>query len=514
MAVQQESRFLNYSRNMVFALLTQFVTIALNLIGRRVFVQQLDIEYLGLGGLFTNILSILSLAELGIGHAIIYSMYKPIAISDNEKIKSLMKLYKKVYVSVGILMLAIGAIIAPGVESLIKDAPDIEGLSLIFMLFVVQSASTYFFSYKTNFLLAMQKNYILQIFDIINSVAMLSLQIISLILFKNYYIYLILSIVCPLIKNMLATIYVNRRYPFLREKAQSLEKQEVKKISKNVFALFLYKISSTLSATIDTILVSKFLGIIEVAIYYNYHFILAFSDKLFITVLGTITPSLGNFMAVSETEKKQKLFATMQMIYYWIGTYLAVGLILLFNPLIEIWLGKEFLFPHYIVIALVVSATLTNFQRPCALLRDSNGLFWHGKLRPLAMTIINIVSSIIFVKLFGTVGVVLGTILAKVSTYVWYDPYIAYKYVLKEGLTKYFIKYAFHWVFLAFNTALCYLVLKFIPVGGIAGFLIGSLVITVIVNGSFILLNYKKEEFEYIKTMASGLIKKVTKKGA
>lgn len=514
MAVQQESRFLNYSRNMVFALLTQFVTIALNLIGRRVFVQQLDIEYLGLSGLFTNVLSLLSLAELGIGHAIIYSMYKPIAIGDNEKIKSLMKLYRRVYVTVGILMLVLGAIIAPWIENFIKEVPDIDGLHLIFMLFVVQTASTYFFSYKTNFLLAMQKNYILQIFNIISSVAMLTLQIISLILFKNYYIYLLISIICPLIKNMVATIYVNRRYPFLKEKAQNLEKQEVTKISKNVFALFLYKISSTLSATIDTILVSKFLGIVEVAIYYNYHYILAFSDTLFTTVLGTITPSLGNFMAVSDTEKKKKLFSTMQMIYYWIGTYLAVGLILLFNPLIEIWLGKEFLFPQYIVVALAVSATLTNFQRPCALLRDSNGLFWYGKLRPLAMSVINIISSIIFVKLFGTVGVVLGTILAKASTYVWYDPYIAYKYVLKGGLSKYFVKYAFQWLFLAFNTIVCYAALSVVHVGGIAGFLIGALIITVIVNGNFILLNYKKEEFEYIKTMTGGLIKKVTKKGA
>jgi len=508
MQKKQNSRFFNYSRNMAFALISQFVTIVLNLIGRRVFVQNLPIEYLGLSGLFTNILTVLSLAELGVGSAIIYSLYQPIAQDDREQIKAYMKLYRTVYITIGLFMMIVGAIIAPFVGYFIKDMPDIPGIHLIFYMFVLQSATTYFFSYRTNYLTAVQKNFIVQIFNIICSTLQLVLQIITVVLWKNYFVYVALSIICPFAKNVVLTAYVNRLYPFLKEKAQKLEAEKLRKIQKNVFALFLYKISSTLSATIDTILVSKFMGIVEVAIYYNYHFILTYSDQLFITVFGTITPSLGNFMVSSEDEQKLKLFSTMQMIYYWVATYLAVGMIVLFNPLIKLWLGETFLFPQYIVVALAVSTTLTNFQRPCSLIRDSNGLFWYGKLRPLAMTIINIVFSIIFVKLFGTVGVVLGTILAKASTYMWYDPYIVFKHALKGSLKKYFQKYIFQWCLLGGLAFVCYQLYKLLALEGIFGLIVGAVIVTIIVNGIFLLLNFKTEEFRYIKNMIMGILKK------
>lgn len=503
--IKQESRFLNYSRNMIFALLYQFVIIVLSFIGRKVFINYLDIEYMGLNGLFSNVLTILSLAELGVGNAIIYSLYKPVKENNIEKIKSLMGFYKKAYTTIGIAIIGMGAIICPFVNMLIDEVPDIPNIKLIFMLFVLQTSISYFFGYKINFLLVVQKNYIIRIFDIINSIILQFLQILLLILYRNYYLYLALAIICPLLRNILITMLVNKRYPFLKEKYGKLDLLEIKSIRKNTFALLLYKISSSLSASIDTILVSKFLGLVQVAIYYNYHYLLTFSDKLFITVLGTITPSLGNFMVSESAEKKYLLFSTLQMIYYWISTYLAVGLVVLFNPIMETWLGKEYLFPQYMVVALVVSLTLTNFQRPCSLMRDSNGLFTYGKLRPLFMSIINIISSIIFVKLFGIIGVVLGTILSKISTYVWYDPYIVFKYSIKGSLKKYFFKYIYQWFFLIAQMVICRYLYNMMNVTGISGLIVGALMITVVVNGSFFLITCKTDEFIYLK----GIIKNV-----
>ena len=513
MSINNESRFANYSRNMIFALGSQILTVLLGFWSRRVFVMTLETEYLGISGLFSSILTVLSLTELGFGTAITYALYKPIKENDYEKIKSLMALYKKVYWTVGLVVFVFGVSLMPCLPYLIKEMPNIPEINLIYLLFIFQSASGYFFSYKINFLSATQRSYQSDFFNILCNIAQTTLQIATLIIFKNYIVYLLLAIICPFTKNVFATLFVNKQYAFLKGKAKKLDLVEKRNITKNVFAMFLYKASSTLSATIDTVLVSTYMGIVEVGIYSNYHLIINYSDQLFTTVLGKITPSLGNFFVSNDNDKKVRLFSTMQLIYYWIATYLAVGLIVLFNPLIGLWLGKEYLFDSSIVIALVVSITLTNFQRPCALMRDANGIFWQGKLRPLAMSIINIISSIIFVNAFGTIGVVLGTILAKTLTYVWYDPYIVYKHAISDSLKKYFTKYIFHWVLLAALSFVCYKIQSFVGLQGLGGLIFGFVQITIIVNCTFLCLFFKTEEFTYFKGLFKDLIfKKILKK--
>lgn len=503
-----KSRFANSARNMAFSLVAQVLTIVLNIIGRRVFVEVLDSEYLGISAAFTSVLSVLALAEMGVGSAIVYSLYKPIAEENYEKIKSLMRLYRQVYCGVGTLILVGGAALTPYLHLFVDEMPDIPGIRVIYLMLVAQSGITYFFSYKTSFLNAVQQSYIVKKFNMGAAVIQVILQIASLLWLGNYYLYLSISIICPFVKNVLATRYIDRMYPFLKEKAQKLPKEDVGIIKKNVLALLLYKISNTIAVTIDTILISRLLGVVEVAVYSNYHLIVSYSDMLFIQVLGTITPSIGNLMATNNEKKKREFFSALQMIYYWVASYLAVGMIVLFNPMIEIWLGKEYLFPQSVVIALVISVTLTNFQRPCSLVRDANGLFWYGKLRPLAMTIINIVASILLGKAYGTIGVVVGTCISKAATFVWYDPYIVHKHALKTGLKQYFTRYVFHWALLAVLACGCLWVYNQIALDGVAGFLVGCVLITVIVNGVFMAINYKTKEFKYIKEMVLKLLRR------
>ena len=499
-----QSRIENSTRNMTFAMISQIVTIVLNLASRAVFVRVLSAEYMGLSGLFSNILGLLSLAELGIGTAITYSLYAPIKNDDHEKIKSYMRLYKLTYWIIGAFIFVVGLALTPFIDVFIKERPGVPYLELIFILFVVQSSSTYFFSYKTNFFTATQHDYILQKYKILFSLLQIILQIVYLLVFKEYFGYLIIGILFPFINNVYASIKVDEKYPYLKEKAQSLTSEELKPVKKNVFALFLYKIAQKLSATIDTLIVSKFMGIIEVAIYYNYHFILTFADLFFIRILGAITPSLGNLLVSDDNDKKVKTFGTIQFIYYWVGTYMGVGFIVLFNTFVTIWLGPDYLFSQDIVIALAISSTLTNFQRPCSLMRDAGGLFWYGKLRPLATMSINIVASILFVRWFGTIGVVVGTILSKLLTYTWYDPYIVYKHAIKASLRKYFVKYAFHWGLFAVFALLCDQLYKLTNFTGLLGLIVGFVFVTIIVNGGFIILYRKSYDYQYLKENVIG----------
>ena len=504
-----ESRFENTMRNSAFALLSQIFTVVLGFIVRRFFVQELGAEYLGISTSFSSILSALSIAELGVGSAIIFSLYKPIAENDEGKIKSLMQLYRRIYYCIGTAIFVIGVALIPFLDFFVKEMPQIEGIIKIYILLVIEHSFGYFFSYKINFLTATQQGYIVQRYNILTAVFRAVLQILALIVLHNYYVYLILGILCPLIKDLYATKKVSQMYPFLRGTAEKLSKHDMKDISTNIGSMFIYKVSQTISTTIDTLVVSSMIGIVETAIYSNYHLLINYTNLLFNNVFGAITPSIGNLMTVDDLQKKKDFFSALQMVYYWVSTYLAVGLIVLFNPLIEIWLGPEYLFSQGIVIALVVSVTLTNFQRPCALLRDANGLFKYGKIRPLIMSIINVVAAIVFVKELGVIGVVLATCLAKTVTFAWYDPYIVYKHVLKNGLFKYAANYIFHWAFLGVLALLCWKIYNIINVSGVLGFLLGVVYITIIVNGSFVLVYCKRKNFKYIMLMVKSFLKKI-----
>ena len=506
------SRFANSAKNVMFSLASQLLTIVLNIIGRRVFVQVLDAEYLGVSTAFSSILSILALAELGVGSAIIYSLYKPIAVNDTEQIKSLMRLYRNTYWAIGTLIITAGLCLIPFLDFFVEEMPDIPHVTLIYIMLVLQTGITYFFSYKTSFLTATQQSYILQKYNMASTVIQLVLQIAVLLLWGNYFAYLALGIFCPFAKNACASMHIDRMYPFLKEKAQKLSKEATTPIKKNILALFVYKVCQKLSTTIDTLLISKMLGVTEVAIYSNYHLIINYSDMLFISVLGAITPSIGNLMTTDNVKKKQEFFSILQLLYYWVSTYLAVGLVVLFNPLIEIWLGADYLFSHSVVIALVISITLTNFQRPCSLLRDANGLFWYGKFRPLAMAIINLCISVFLVTRVGAIGVVIGTAASKLLTVVWYDAYIVYKHTLKTGLGKYFVKYALHWVLLGVLALLCNWLYVLIGIDGIGGLIIGFVLVTVIVNGAFLALFGRSTEFKYLLQMGKSVLKKLLKR--
>ncbi len=506
------SRFANSAKNVVFSMAAQILTIVLNVFGRRVFVQVLDAEYLGISTAFSSILSILTLAELGVGSAIIYSLYKPIAVNDTEQIKSLMRLYRNTYWVIGTLIITLGVCLIPFLDFFVEEMPDIPHITLIYVMLVLQAGITYFFSYKTSFLTATQQSYILQKYDMVATTTQLVLQMGVLLLWGDYFAYLGLGILCPFVKNAYASLRIDKMYPFLKEKSKKLSKEATAPIKKNILAMFIYKVCQKLSTTIDTLLISKMLGVTEVAIYSNYHLIINYSDILFNNVLGTIKPSIGNLMTTDDLKKKQDFFSVLQMLYYWVGTYLAVGLVVLFNPLIRLWLGADYLFPHSIVIALVVSITLTNFQRPCSMMRDANGLFWYGKSRPLFMAIINLCSSIYLVSKVGTIGVVIGTALSKLLTVVWYDAYIVYKHTLKTGLGKYFVKYALHWLLLAALSLVCNWLFVWIGMDGIGGFIVGFVMVTVVVNGAFLALFARSREFKYLLQMGKGVLKKLLKR--
>ena len=493
-----ESRTKNSIRNSTVSIVTQVLTVLINFIVKTVFIHTLGSEYLGVNGLFSNIITMLSLADLGIGVAIPYSLYKPLAEHDNRKVNILMKFYAKVYNVIGIFVLVVGLSLIPFLGFMIKDMPDIPALSWIYALFVIHSASSYFFVYKRFLIESDQKGYITSEIIFIFSTILSILQIILLITTKNYILFLLSSIVIVIVQN----IYISHRalqlYPFLKEKhVGKMEKEDIHDITKNVSALLIYRVGNVVTNGTDNIVISKYIGLVMVGIYSNYLLIMNSLTLILSQLFNAITSSIGNLVVTTNGKRSASVYEKLNLVNFWLYALCSICLLVLFNPFIQIWIGKKYLLPFGVVFLLAFNFYITGMQSVTTSFRNAYGLFWKAKFRPLVMIAINLIVSIVLVHFMGIAGVVLGTIISRLVTVTWLDPYIVYHYGFEKSSKRYFIKYvSFLLIFLgtAFATNI---MVGWIPNGSIILFLIKAVLCFTVVNVIFYLLFGKTEDFQY-----------------
>lgn len=509
--MEEQSRTKSSIKNVSFLLITQISTIALNYICRLIFVKTLSEEYLGANGLFSNILTIFSLAELGIGSAIIYAMYKPIADDDKEKIKCYMNFYKKCYRIIALIILIAGLSILPNLHFFINKETNIQNLNLIYILYLLDSVFSYLFAYKSSILSAMQKNYICNYYQIIGKVIMTILMSLSLIIFKNFIIYLIIQISFKLITNILISNKADKMYPYIKNtKGNKLEKKESKRIFKNVYALFCNQIGTVLINGTDNIIISKYVNLVAVGLYSNYYLITSALTTFIGQTFTAVLASIGNFAAVDSKDNTYNLFNKIHFINFLIGAFCLIILSCTINTFIELSFGLQFVFDKITVIIILINFYLLTMKNVIGTFKFALGVFWADKYCTLIRAIINIVVSIILAKKIGIAGVFLGTLISDVLTTFWYQPYILFKKGLNKSVSRYFkdfIKYTFITMIeilialaILRNINISSLILKLI-IEGIVGVIV-FLLITII-------LFRKNEYFLFVKDVVMGYINKI-----
>lgn len=495
------SRFQNSIRNIKYAVFLQMIGIIVSFFTRSIFIKILSAEYLGLNGVFSNILSLLSLAELGIGSAIIYSMYKPLAEKDITKIKALMELYKKTYLSIGVFILCVGFFSTPFLKLIIRDLPDLEQINTIYFLFIINSAITYFFSYKRSLIIADQKRYIATLYRYIFYILMNIIQIIVLIFFKNYLLFLVVQIVATALENIYISKKADEMYPFLREDIVcKLEKEDKQIIIKNVKALTLSKIGSLVVSATDNLVISKFIGTFAVGVYSNYYMIINALNIVFGLVFQSLTASIGNLGVKEERKYQKKLFEVINFCCFWIFGWASICLFNLFNPFITIWVGEEYLFSSKVVVLIVVNFYIMGVRNSIFTFKDALGLYYYDRYRPLFEATINLFLSIYLVTRIGISGVFLGTILSIILTCLLVEPYILYKYGFKEKCSSYFLKYIMY-------------SMTFVIINGITfklcslnnNFIINFTICLIIPNMLFLIVFHKTAEFSFLRKRLSNL---------
>lgn len=497
--MKQRSRTENSIINSAMSIVTQVLTVVLNFAVKTVFIKMLSDEYLGVNGLFTNIITMLSLADLGIGIAIPYSLYKPLAKKDEHKINVLMNFYKKVYTIIGIAVLLIGLSLTPFLGLIIKDIPkNVPHLSLIYILFVIHSASSYFFVYKKFLIDSDQKGYITSRIIFTFSTLLSIIQIILLVTTKNYILFLLSSIILVIIQNIYISSKANKLYPFIKNKTdEKLEKEDMEGIKKNVSSLFIYKVGTVIMNGTDNIIISKFIGLIIVGFYSNYVLIINSITTVLNQIFNAITSSIGNLVVTTNKKRSKEVYDNLNFANFWLYALFGVCIIVLINPFINIWIGKKYVMGFSIVFLLVLNFYVLGMQSVTNSFRNAYGLFWIAKYRPIIMVIINIVISVVLVQFIGIEGVLIGTLISRLLTTAWLDPYIVHKYGFEISPKSYYVDYLKYLViFIAISIILNYFV-SMVAINNIFILILIAILVVISVNVILVLLFFKTSEFNY-----------------
>lgn len=488
------------AKNLVVALIGQAFGLIISFIARIIFVKFLSDEYLGLNGLFTNLLTMLSLVELGVGSALVYSLYKPLADGDNEKVKSLMDLYRKAYNIIGGVVLIIGILFIPFYRYLISEVPSISHLDFIYILFVLNTAISYFYSYKRSLIICDQKRYIATIYRYVFYFLLNVFQIIVLFLTHNYILYLITQVVFTWLENICISIKADRMYPYLKDKnIKKLDKKELNTISKNVRAMLFHKIGGVVVNSTDNILISKLVGLIAVGMYSNYYLITSALDTITAQFFNAITASVGNLGACTNSKKVKETFNTTFFLNYLIYGVITVCLLILFNPFIEVWLGKKYLFDFGVVLVITICFYLKGIRKTCLTFKDALGLFWQDRYKPIIESIINLVASIILGIKYGVLGIFMGTIISTVTTSLWIEPYVLYKYYFKENIIDYLYKFIKYTLVVVLTYLIVQKIVILISINGILGLLIKGVVSLILSILIMTIVFIKTNEIKHVK---------------
>ena len=502
----KESRTQKSMQTMITGLLRQFLTIILTMVSRTVFIKILGDELLGVNGLFTNILSLLALSELGIGTAITFYLYKPVVENDIFRINQLMQFYKKCYKIIGIFILVLGLSIIPFLDKIVNLNQEVSvNLYLIYVLYVFCIASTYlFWGYKQTIFFAYQEQYKVEIVSIIYVIVKCIAEILVLLLFKDYVLYLFIQIFTQILKDFVVAKRADIEYPYLNEPVQGMSKKQIKKFFVDIYQVAIFKIGSQLLNATDNIIISVLLGTVVVGYYSNYYMITSAILTVYNVIIRACTASVGNIMVKENSDKQYLIYKRLNFINFLLSAGFAIILSQALNPFMQIWLSK--ISKNYILsqsIVYIISINLY-FDTSCQMLntfRETSGNFSTGYMLQIIAGIVNIILSVILGKWIGLEGILLSTILCKF--FITIVPFISGVAKNVFHISKYvFIKeYLKNFIFLILCSVLITIICSNIYFEGIFE-LVLKVIITTVVFILFVVLFYrKKSEFVYTKNL-------------
>lgn len=436
----EKSRTEYVKKNIFFGYIGTIISSIVLMVCRTVFVYKLGEEYLGVSGLFSNVLGVLSFTELGIGSAITFSLYKPIAENDNEKIKSLLQLFKKAYRIVALIVASVGICLIPFLSYLVKTSIPLAQIRIYYCIFLFNTVVSYLVTYKTSYVSALQKEYIITNINTVGTIITSIIQILILLAGGDYLSYLLIVTFVEFLQRIVTVLYINKKFPIVAEKnIKPLDERTKFDIWRNVKALIIHKIGDVSVHQTDNIIVSAFVSTSAVGLLSSYTtiqgLISAFTDRFF----GSFTASFGNLIAKENVDKRKSIYDTFDLLGFWINGFVLISFVTLSQPFITLWLGERLLVDNLTMFLFFFSEYLAGMSFVPYSFNVAAGKFNEDKWVAFVQAIVNLVVSIVAVKIFGLPGIYVGTIVSRLIVCIS-KPYVVYKYVLEDNVLKYFFR--------------------------------------------------------------------------
>ena len=435
------NRIKNSVNNMISGFVYQALTLILSFVSRTVFIHTLGSEYLGLNGIFSDVLTLLSMADLGFNTAMAYTFYKPLANNDHEKLASLVAFYKKVYNVIAVAVTVLGLLCIPFLKFIVNTKDDIPNLAIYYLFSLASVVISYLYVYKTTIITADQKNYVVVKINIYTSLIKTILQIGVLCLFKNYILYLTIGVVMQFINNIIASKKAEKMYPYIKNAhgGSKIDKEVSDSIWKNMKSVFIYKFSGTMFNATDNIIISMLIGTAMVGVYSNY---LMVSSKLLLVaqiIFSALTASIGNVIVKETPEKRYEVFSAMQSASFILCGIITSAFCLLSNDLVEVWLGSSFKLSYITIIAITLNTYLGCVLHPLWIYRDATGIYMKTKYVMLIGAVINIALSLVLGYFIGLPGIIFASAISRLSTYFWYEPKLLFKEYFNHKVMPYYL---------------------------------------------------------------------------
>lgn len=505
----RDGRVANTVRNARYAIVCQAVGVLAVFVVRAVFASTLGADYLGVEGLFGNLVTILSVSELGVGSAITYALYKPLAQGDKETVKSLMRVFKLAYRAIAAVVALLGCVLVAFIGVFAKDSAfDLAILRLYFLVFVANAAVSYLFSYKRCLIIADQRRYVATLYRYGVYIAMCALQVIALLLTHSYLLFLSVMVCCTLVENVLVSRRADALYPYLRERdARPLAPPAARELKRNVAALVCHKVGGVALTGTDSVVVSTFAGVVAAGLYSNYALIANGVNTVFGVLIDSVSASVGNFGAQEAFARRRELFRRVDLFVYAIYTPVCLALAWCAAPFVELWLGEEYVLSPAFTALFAASLYIQGMRRAVWVCKDPFGLFWADRARPLLEVAVNVGLSVVFVQVWGIAGAVVGTIVTTLAVDVWWEALVLFRDGLGASPCGYYASYACRLVAVAVCGALGVLLFagwQAAPVlrlfaGAVSALLIGALLVYVPYA--------RTEEFTYLKKTLAGALR-------
>lgn len=506
------SRTENSIRNVFVAWGGQAISALAQFIVRAVFVACLAQEYVGLETLFSSVLTVLALADLGIGSAIVFALYEPLAKDDHEAIKSLMRLFKRAYIVIGCVIIALGFAAAPFIRFIVgPDAPNIGHLELYFCCFVLNTGISYFFSYKGSLITADQKSYVVYLIQYSFSFAMAAVQIVVLLATHNYLLFLTCMIMSTLLQNIFVAAKANKMYPYILEKnVKPIDRHVLLDVKKNVVGLVIHKVAGVASTPASNIIITSFVGLATTSLYGNYLLVVNALTRIVDRVFDSIIASVGNLKSSESEERSYQVFKTTFFINAFLYAVVCGGLLCSFNAFIDIWVGDTWEFPSYIVAMIVLLFYAKGMRSAALTFTSAYGLYWHTKWKAVLEAIALPILALLLVRPLGIVGVLLAGVISSVCISTFYEAWAVYRHGFHRPLRCFVLAYAKYSAASFFAIALAYGLCSLIPAHGLIAFFLFGFIGVAVPFLIYVVLFGRTAEFCDLKYHANGIFARIT----